>query len=262
MAFSFNLLSPEVAEALRRACLACAENQRKETGVLDFLCGLYLQFRHDLATHFTGDLASVVSQNFSIHRFGQEGLVPKNMLEGMTQDDPSDLANSFFYSVNLNDELLRLLWLSAKLSTAVGKKASLMDVVAALSLDVNWTTELLRSGLKWKRVVADFDRDVRAIVFYAAPHTTEGWPKEMDFLHDGTLQPPFILELSTLSGPFQPVRSARLNLNGKDVAMVEWPEKPTASVTVDLQTSNKAKFELDWPSHFASVEATIRGTPA
>jgi pimeloyl-ACP methyl ester carboxylesterase len=59
MAFGFNLLSPEVAEALRRGCLACAENQNNETGVIDFLCGLYLHFQNDLATHFTGDFAIV-----------------------------------------------------------------------------------------------------------------------------------------------------------------------------------------------------------
>jgi hypothetical protein len=262
MAFGSNLLSPEVAEALRRACLACAENQKKETGIIDFLCGLYLHFQNDLAAHFTGDFAAVVSRNFSIHRFGHEGLVPKNMLDGMTQEDPSDLATSFFYSVNLSDELLRLLWLSAKLASAVGKKASLMDVVAAAALDGNWTEELLRNGLKWKRFVADFDRDVRTIIFHAAPHTTEGWPKEMDFEHDGSFQPPFTLELSTPSGPFQPVRSARVKLNEREVATVEWPEKPTVSVIVELRTLNKIKFELDGPSHFASVEVTVRGTPA
>jgi hypothetical protein len=259
MAFGFDLLSPEVAEALRRACLACAENQKKETGVIDFLCGLYLHFQNDLATHFTADFGAVVSRNFPIHRFGQEGLAPKNMLDGMTQENPSDLATSFFYSVNLSDELLRLLWLSAKLAGAVGKKASLMDVIAAVSLDGNWTEELLRAGLKWKRVVADFDRDVQAIVFYAAPHTTEGWPKEMEFEHDGSLEPPFTLELKTPSGSFQPVRSARVKLNGSEVATVQWPDKPTVSVTVELRTSNKIEFELDGPSHFASVEATLRG---
>lgn len=262
MAFGTNLLSPEVAESLRRACLACAENQKKETGIIDFLCGLYLHFQNDLAAHFTGDFAAIVGRNFPIHRFGHEGLVPKNMLDGMTQEDPSDLATSFFYSVNLSDELLQLLWLSAKLASAVGKKASLMDVVAAAALDGNWTEELLRSGLTSKRFVADFDRDVRTIVFHATPHTTEGWPKEMDFEHDGFFQPPFTLELSTPSGPFQPVRSARVKLNEREVATIEWPEKPTVSVMVELRTLNKIKFELDGPSHFASVEATVRGTPA
>jgi len=120
---------------------------------------------------------------------------------------------------------------------------------------------LLRAGLKWKRVVADFNRDVRAIVFYAAPYTTEEWPKEMEFEHDGSLHPPFTLELSTPSGPFQPVRSARVKVNGREVTNIEWPDKPTASVAVELQPSNKVEFELDGPSHFASVEATVRGIP-
>ena len=196
-----------------------------------------------------------------ITRFGQEGLVPKNMLDGMTQENPSDLATSFFYSVNLRDELLRLLWLSAKLASAVGKKASLKDVIAAASLDRNWMEELSRTGLKSQRVVPDFERDVRAIVFYAAPHTTAEWPKEMEFEHDGSLQPPYTLELRTPSGPFQPVRLARVKLNGSEVAVVQWPDKPTASATVELRTSNKIEFELNGPSHFASVEATVRGCP-
>lgn len=172
MAFDSNLLSPEVAESLRRACLACAENQKKETGLVDFLCGLYLQFQDEVAHHFTGDFAAVVSRNFPIHRFGQEGLVPKNMLDGMTEENPSDSATQFFFSLNLSDELLRLLWQSAKLANAVGKKASLMDVLAATALDANWNEELLRSGLTSRRFVADFDRDVRTIVFRAAPHTS------------------------------------------------------------------------------------------
>jgi hypothetical protein len=184
------------------------------------------------------------------------------MLDGMTQEDPSDSATQFFFSLNLSDELLRLLWQSSKLANAVGKKASLMDVVAAVALDANWTEELLRSGLRSRRFVADFDRDVRTIVFYATPHTTEGWPKEMDFECEGSLQPPFTLELSTPSGPFQPVRSARVKLNERTVATIEWPEKPTISVVVELRTLNKITFELDGPSHFASIEVTVRGTPA
>jgi hypothetical protein len=260
MAFGFSL-SPDISESLRRACLACAENGKKETGVVDFVCGLYLHFQNDVPNHFAGDFAAVVSRNFPNHRFGQQGLVPGNMLEGMMEENPRDLATSFFYSVNLSDELLRLLWMSAKLASAVGKKASLLDAIAAIALDRGWTEELRQVGLTWRRVVTDFDKDVRAIVFYAAPHTSEGWPKEFDF-ERGPLRAPFTLELSTPSGPFQPVRSARLKLNGVEVASIRWPEKPTASVEVELESVNKIVFELDGPSHFAGVEATVRGTPA
>jgi hypothetical protein len=83
----------------------------------------------------------------------------------------------------------------------------------------------------------------------------------MDFEYDGALRPPFTLEFSTPSGPFQPVRLARVRLNGSEVADVSWPEKPTVSVGVELRSLNKIEFELDGPA-FGSVEVTLRGTPA
>jgi hypothetical protein len=76
MTFATHLLSPELAESLRRASLACAENQKKETGIIDFFCGLYLQDRNEISLHFSGDFGAAVGHNFPIHRFGHEGLVP------------------------------------------------------------------------------------------------------------------------------------------------------------------------------------------
>lgn len=260
MTFGTNLLSTEVAEAARRASLACAENQKKETGIIDFVCGLYLQDRNEISLHFGGDFAALVSHNFPVHRFDREGLVPQRMLDGMMSEDDSS-TSSFMFSLNYSDELHRVLWLSAKLANAVGKKASVKDVLAALLLDPDWVDELARTGITPRRIVADFDRDVRAIVFHASPHTGEGWPREMDFEHDGVLQSPFTLELSTPAGPFQPVRSAKVKLNGSEVTVVSWPEKPIASVGVELRSLNKIEFELDGPA-FGSVEVTVRGSPA
>ncbi len=82
----------------------------------------------------------------------------------------------------------------------------------------------------------------------------------MEFEHDGTFQPPFMLEVSTSSGRFQPVRSAKVKLNGSEVAEIAWSEKPTGSMRVELLKLNKIEFELDGPS-FGSIEVTIRGTP-
>lgn len=258
MTFGTNLLSPELAESLRRASLACAENQKKETGIIDFFCGLYLQDRNEITLHFSGDFAAVVNLNFPIHRFGHEGLVPKVMLDEMTSETES-CNSGFGFSLNYTDELHRLLWLSAKLANAVGKKASVKDVVAAVALGGEWMDELLRSGLTPSRDVADFDKEVGTVIFHVTAHTGEGWPREMDFERDGTFQPPFMLEVSTPSGPFLPVRSAKVKLNGSELAGVSWPEKPTASVGVELRSLNKIELELDGPA-FGSVEVTVRGT--
>jgi hypothetical protein len=257
--FSADLLSQDIAESLRRASLACAENQKKETGIIEFFCSLYLQGPDEITLHFNGDFAAVVSQNFPIHRFGPEGLIPKALVDQMSPEAGS--AGAFSWWLNYSDDVLRLLWLSAKLANAVGKKASLNDVIAAVATDRGWMDELLRSGLTPSRNVADFGKEVRTVIFHATPHTGKGWPREMDFELDETLRPPFTLEVSTPSGPFQPVHSARVKLNGSEVADVSWPAKPTSIVGVKLQTLNKIEIELHGPK-FSSVELTVRGIPA
>jgi len=256
--FSSDVLSMELAESLRRTSLACAENQKKQAGIIDVLCGLYLQDRNEIARHFRGDFAAVVSGNFPVHRFGREGLFPKAMLQGLASESDE---SSFSFSLNYSDDVLRLLWLSQKLANAVGRKPSLTDVIAAVALNQEWMAELLMCGLTPSRELADFDHEVRTIVFHATPTTAEGWPREVDFEYDGTLRPPFTLEVSTPSVPFQPVHSAKVKLNGSELARVSWPEKPTVSVGVELRTLNKIEFELDGPA-FGSVEVTLRGTPA
>src|SRR5262245_44134483 len=76
-----NLLSPALAEAVRRECLACAENQKAETGLIDFVGAMYLQFETEFARYFTGDFSALVSQRFPVHRFGREGLLPRAFRE-------------------------------------------------------------------------------------------------------------------------------------------------------------------------------------
>jgi hypothetical protein len=256
--FSPDVLSLELAESLRRTSLACAENQKKQAGIIDVLCGLYLQDRNEIARHFSGDFAAVVTGNLPVHRFGREGLFPKAMLQGLASESGE---SSFSFSLNYSDDVLRLLWLSQKLANAVGKKPSLTDVIAAVALNKEWMDELSQCGLTPSRKLADFDQDVRTVVFHAAPHAAEGWPREMDFEYDGTLRPPFALEVSTPSGPFQPVQSAKVKLNGSELVRISWPEKPTVSVDVELLSLNKIEFELDGPI-FGSVEVTLRGALA
>jgi hypothetical protein len=258
MAFG-NMLSAEVAESVRRASLACAENEKKETGIIEFFCGLYLQDPKEFAVHFQGDLAAVVSRTFPIHRFGEKGQIPQAMLDNMTGDVCSG-GGEFGYTMHFSRDLLRLLWLSARMANALGKKASFKDIVAAVTLDGDWMDELQRSGLALTANLADFDGEVRTIVFYTSVHTGEGWPRKMDFDRVETLQPPFTLEVTTPSGPFQPVRSAKVKLNGSEVCAIAWPEKPNACVGVELQSSNKIEFEIDGPP-FGSVDVTIRGVP-
>jgi hypothetical protein len=257
--FATDVLSPELAESLRRTSLACAENQKKQAGIIDVLCGLYLQDREEIAPLFSGDLPDVLTQNFPLHRFGREGLFPKAMLDQMASGEAGEYG--FDFSLNYTDDALRLLWVSEKLANAVGKNASIKDVVAALALDRAWMDELSRSGLAPSRFLADFDEEVRTIIFHAAPHTGEGWPRDFDFQLGEGIRPPYRLEVSTPSGPFQPVQLARVRLNGTEVADVSWPEKISAVVDVELQTSNKIELELDGP-RFGSVELTVRGIPA
>lgn len=82
----------------------------------------------------------------------------------------------------------------------------------------------------------------------------------VEIQHDGTLKPPFALEVRTPSGGFQPVRTAQIKLNGKKVAQIAWPAAAIVSAAVELSASNTVELELDGPA-FGSIEVTIRGTP-
>lgn len=258
LTFVADLLSLELAESLSRTSLACAENQKKQAGIVELMCGLYLQDRDEITQHFRGDLSAVLNRNFPIHRFGRDGLFPKAMLDQAASESGE---SGFGFSLDYSDDVLQLLWRSSKLASAVGKRASLKDVVAAVALDREWMDELSRSGLAPSRALADFDQEVKAIVFYATSHIGEGWPREMEFEVAEEFRPPYRLEVSTPSGRFQPVRLARVKLNGSEVADVSWPEKPTAIVNVELRNLNRIEFQLDGPM-FGSLDMAIRAIPA
>jgi hypothetical protein len=250
-------LAPDLDEALRRASLACAENGKKETGLIEFFCGLYLHYRKEISDHFTGDFDAVLTRTFPKHRYGAEGLVPDAVLEKVATDDESD---GIMYSVKHSDEVLRLLWLATALANAVGKRASLKDALAASTQDRRWASELSRRGLTLAHKVANFDSDIGTVVFHATTHMNTAWPRRLQFQHDGTLKPPFTLEVRTPSGGFQPVRTAQIKLNGKKVAEIAWPAAAIVSAAVELSaSSNTVELELDGPA-FGSIEVTIRRT--
>jgi hypothetical protein len=251
-----HLLSPELEQSLHRASLACVENNKAETGIIDLFCGLYL-YQKEVSDHFRGDFSAVVKKNFPKHRFGDQGFVPEAVLDKADSDDDS---GGFSYPVKYSDDLLRLLWLATTLANAVGKRTSRMDLLAAVTQDRGWMDELLRDGLQPVRKIANFKADVGTVIFYATTHMNEHWPRNLEFEHDGTIQQPFTLEAITPSGGFQPVRLAKIKLNASSVAEIAWPGAPTASVTVELLKSNKIEVELAGPT-FGSIEVTVRGTP-
>jgi hypothetical protein len=178
------------------------------------------------------------------------------VLEKVTTDDDS---GGILYSVKHSDEVLRLLWLATALANAVGKKTSLKDVLAALTQEGRWTGELSRHGLTLAHRVANFGSDIGTVVFHTTIHTNASWPRRMEFPNDGTLRPPFTLEVRTPSGGFHPVRTAQIKLNGKKVVEVAWPEAAIVSAAVELNLSNTVELELDGPT-FGSIEFAIRGT--
>jgi hypothetical protein len=249
-------LAPELEQALRRASLACAENGKQETDLIQLFCGLYLHDQKELSRHFTGDFDAVLKQTFPKHRYGVEGLIPDAVLDKVTEDDDS---GGIMYSVKHSDEVLRLLWRAMALANAVGKRASLKDLIAAGTQDSRWASELKRHGLTPAHRVANFASDIETAVFHATTHMNTRWPRRLEFQHTGSHVPPFRLEARTPSGGFKPVRTAKITLNEENVAEIGWPGVPAISVPVELKTSNTVELQLDGPS-FGSIEFTIRGT--
>ena len=248
-------LAYELAEALQRATLACAENSITPTGVTEFFCGLYLQFEEELHAHFRGDVAALLGRIFPKHRFGDKGLLTEQVIETAASNNDS---GGFGYSVVLSDALLQLLWTATRLSNAVGRKTSLKDVIAAIALEDEWLSELERNAIRPRAQLRAF-RDVLSVMFYATLHAHGSWPKTMQFGLDGKFQPPFVALVKTPSGGFAPMRTATMKLNGKQIAAISWPDHPEVSVPVELQPTNMLEFDFDGPQ-FGSMEVTIQGS--
>ena len=84
--------------------------RKKESGVVDFFCGLDPQFRDELNSYSQGDMPAVVRQNFPVHRFRFPGTIPKVMLDNEACGGEA----GFHYSLKYKDGLLRLLWPNRK----------------------------------------------------------------------------------------------------------------------------------------------------
>ena len=64
----------------------CRERE-KETGIIEFFCGLYLHFQDELANHFRGDFAAAVYKSLPKHRSGKKGLFPEIMPNTTTKPE-------------------------------------------------------------------------------------------------------------------------------------------------------------------------------
>jgi hypothetical protein len=245
-------LAYEVAEALQRTTLACAEN-KVPTGIPQFFCGLYLQFGQELQSHFDGNAVALLERTFPKHRFGEKGLVTEKVLENAASDSDS----SFGYSVALSDDLIRLLWAATRLADAVGRRTSLKDVIASITLENSWLEELRRNGVVPARKLHDF-KDLLDVAFFVTVHAHGSWPKKMEFDLDGKIHQPFTASLKTPSGGFGAMKTASMKLNGKRIAEISWPDRSEVNVPVELQPKNKVEFGFDG-SPFGSMEVTIRG---
>jgi hypothetical protein len=196
---------------------------------------------------------ALVERTFPKHRFGDKGLVTEKVLENAASDEDS----SFGYEVVLADDLIRLLWTATRLADAVGRKTSLKDVIAAITLEDEWIGELRRNGVAPREKLRNF-RDVVNVVFFTTLHAHGSWPKQMQFDTNEKIQPPFVALLKTPSGGFAAMKTATMKLNGKTVAEISWPDRSEVSFPVELQAKNTVEFEFDGPQ-FGSMEVTIRG---
>ena len=244
--------SHDVNEAIHRAGVGCADNGIPATGVIEFFCGLYLQFSERLDSYFAGDLRGVVTRVFPTHRFGDMGMMPERAIDDAASDEQS---GGFVYSIHFGDEIFRPLWTARQLAGAVGKKASLQDIVAGLAMDDDAIQTLREHGITFKNETADF-RDILRVIFFVTAHTGERWPRQWTFKVSEPSEVSFSLTAKTPSGGFQPMRKATVMLNGKDIAQLSWPQKPTVTIAVELQPENTLAVDFDGPQ-FGSMEITV-----
>lgn len=141
------LLSPGLAETMTRATLASAENGKPETNLPQFVAALYLEFGENLARHFAGDLEVFLKEVLPNHRRGDHGLIPEKSLH--EAGESCDFG--FGWKIKIGEDLGRILWNSSRLSSAVGKPASLLDFISALAIDPDACGTLRAAGLSSSR---------------------------------------------------------------------------------------------------------------
>src|SRR5579864_1665195 len=150
---TFNeVLSPEVRECLTRTMIACGENGKQKAGIIDLVCGLYLGYPEQVGQYFRPDFASILSQNFPVHRLGSDGLLPASAIKRREAGED----RGFWVPMNYSDEVLRALWLATALANLAGKKQPpVQDVITAVLQEQEWKDELQRYGLEPVHKVAE-----------------------------------------------------------------------------------------------------------
>lgn len=244
-------LSMEMNEAIFRASIARADNERTETGLPELFCALYLQYRGELENYFDG-VPELVKRIFAKHRFDVEGLSPEQAVASAANEQEDTGGTGVVWDLRLSDDAVQLLWQASRFANIVGKKASLKDVLAALTVRAEWLNELRQLGVTLKSKLTNLSD----VVFFTWAHTGSNWPTEAQFSADDK-NGPFVASLTTPSGGFLPVRSATIKLNDKEVATLKWPSTPTMIVAVELRDQNRIAWELDGPQ-FGSMEIIIR----
>jgi len=70
--------------------LGVFRNQKNQAGIIDLLCGLYLQDRNEIARHFRGDIAVVVAGTFQYIASVVKDF-PKAMLQGLASESANQV---------------------------------------------------------------------------------------------------------------------------------------------------------------------------
>jgi len=244
-------LAMEMNEAIIRASVARAENERPETGLPEPFGALYLQYQEEIERYFDG-VPELVRRVFPKHRFGAEGLSPQQVTANALEEQEGESGTGVGWELRLSDDAIRLLWQASRLANIVGKKASLKDVIAALPLSSGWLEQLREHGVTPKAKLANLSD----VIFFVSAHTSSDWPTQAQFTATDT-KGPFVAAIKTPSGGFLPVRSANVTLNDNRVATLNWPDKATEIVAVELRDQNIIQWELDGPQ-FGSMEIIIR----
>jgi hypothetical protein len=251
-----NLLSPELAQAMMRATLAAAENATPETGLLEFVCGIYLQCGENFARHFSGNLDLLVNAVFPKHRKGDYGLVPEQSLDLPSGGESCDFGTG--WNVKFSADLSRVLWNSGRLAAAVGKPASLLDFIAAFGTDDSALKILHQSGLSLKGEMPDFDTEFGTVIFSITFFAQKDWPAEKEFDLDDQFVGPYSLEVRNPTGRFRPIKEGKVLLNGDPVASIT-DAVPAFKVPAQLQPKNTISVALKGVT-FEGIDVIIRGT--
>lgn len=233
-----DFLSPEIKEAVLRTTFDFGRKPQ-DIGVDDLVGRLYAYFGSHLAKFFEDELP-LKQLHRDLFRQLQSGSAPHQVPLASTA-----------YEINLDEDVVELLWNSARIATSQGRVAGLPDIISAIVFTDKVRTRLKERNLVLRYSIENLERFLTGLIVSGFFILLSGEVVPPLYRFAAPAESHGLLEISITNGVGLsgiPVESADLLLNDKELYF-------TPPISAEVQVA-KAPVEL---RHENTLRAILRG---